>query len=117
MRFHVTGPLRYTLTAREAIELCRLIRPRTVIPIHYEGWSHFREGRAAIERELAAAPDVPGALAADRQAGRAQYQRIRGIGRPGGGVGRRRRVMRLLSMDCILVHIFLGSKFPGRKFM
>lgn len=59
VRFPVTGPLRYTLTAREAIELCRLIRPRTMIPIHYEGWSHFREGRAAIERELARAPDVP----------------------------------------------------------
>ena len=44
VRFHVTGPLRYTLTAREAVELCRLMRPRAVIPIHYEGWSHFREG-------------------------------------------------------------------------
>jgi L-ascorbate metabolism protein UlaG (beta-lactamase superfamily) len=59
VRFPVTGPLRYTLTAREAVELCRLIRPRLVIPIHYEGWSHFREGREAIERELARAPDVP----------------------------------------------------------
>jgi L-ascorbate metabolism protein UlaG (beta-lactamase superfamily) len=59
VRFPVTGPLRYTLTASEAIELCRLIRPRQVIPIHYEGWAHFREGRSAIERELAAAPDVP----------------------------------------------------------
>jgi L-ascorbate metabolism protein UlaG (beta-lactamase superfamily) len=59
VRFPVTGPLRYTLTAGEAIELCRLIRPRVVVPIHYEGWSHFREGRAAVERELADAPDVP----------------------------------------------------------
>jgi L-ascorbate metabolism protein UlaG (beta-lactamase superfamily) len=59
VRFPVTGPLRYTLTAREAIELSRLIRPRLVIPIHYEGWSHFREGRATVERELAGAPDVP----------------------------------------------------------
>jgi L-ascorbate metabolism protein UlaG (beta-lactamase superfamily) len=59
VRFGVTGPLRYTLTAREAIELCRLLRPRTVIPIHYEGWSHFHEGRDAIEREFDAAPDVP----------------------------------------------------------
>ena len=57
VRFHVTGPLRYTMTARDAVELCRLIRPRVVIPIHYEGWSHFREGRAAIERELAKAPE------------------------------------------------------------
>ena len=46
VRFPVTGPLRYTMTAREAVELCGLIRPRTVIPIHYEGWKHFRQGRA-----------------------------------------------------------------------
>ena len=59
VRFHVTGPLRYTLTAREAVELCRRIRPRLVVPVHYEGWSHFRERRAAIERVLAAAPDIP----------------------------------------------------------
>ena len=45
------------MTARDAVELCRLLRPRTTIPIHYEGWSHFREGRAAIEREFARAPD------------------------------------------------------------
>jgi L-ascorbate metabolism protein UlaG (beta-lactamase superfamily) len=57
VRFPVTGPLRYTLTAREAVELCGLIRPRTAIPIHYEGWSHFKQGRAAIERELEGAPE------------------------------------------------------------
>jgi L-ascorbate metabolism protein UlaG (beta-lactamase superfamily) len=56
VRFGVTGPLRYAMTARDAVELCGLVRPRTAIPIHYEGWKHFREGRDAIERELAAAP-------------------------------------------------------------
>ena len=44
------------MTARDAVELCRLVRPRTAIPIHYEGWKHFRQGRDAIERELATAP-------------------------------------------------------------
>jgi len=57
VQFPVTGPLRYTMTARDAVELCRLVRPRTAIPIHYEGWTHFREGREAIERELARAPE------------------------------------------------------------
>jgi hypothetical protein len=28
-----------------------------LIPIHYEGWAHFKEGRAEIERELASAPE------------------------------------------------------------
>jgi L-ascorbate metabolism protein UlaG (beta-lactamase superfamily) len=57
VQFPITGPLRYTMTARDAVELCRLVRPRTAIPLHYEGWKHFREGREAIERELAGAPD------------------------------------------------------------
>jgi L-ascorbate metabolism protein UlaG (beta-lactamase superfamily) len=57
VQFPITGPLRYTMTARDAIELCRVVRPRTAIPIHYEGWGHFREGRDAIERELARAPE------------------------------------------------------------
>jgi L-ascorbate metabolism protein UlaG (beta-lactamase superfamily) len=57
VRFPVTGPLRYTLTARDAVELCSLIRPRVAVPIHYEGWSHFAEGRAAIEHEFAGAPE------------------------------------------------------------
>jgi L-ascorbate metabolism protein UlaG (beta-lactamase superfamily) len=57
VRFPISGPVRYTMSAREAVELCRLIQPRTIVPIHYEGWKHFREGREAIERELAKAPE------------------------------------------------------------
>ncbi|WP_428950463.1 MBL fold metallo-hydrolase [Streptomyces sp. cg35] len=48
VRFPQTGPVRYTLTAARAVELCRELRPRTVMPVHYEGWSHFREGRSAV---------------------------------------------------------------------
>ena len=54
-RFPVTGPVRYTMTAQDAVDLCRLVRPRTTIPVHYEGWTHFRQGGAAIEREFASA--------------------------------------------------------------
>ncbi|MFF3935381.1 MBL fold metallo-hydrolase [Streptomyces phaeofaciens] len=55
--FPLTGPVRYTLTAARAVELCRAVRPHTVLPVHYEGWSHFREGRGAVEAALAKAPD------------------------------------------------------------
>jgi L-ascorbate metabolism protein UlaG (beta-lactamase superfamily) len=58
VRFGVTGPLRYTMTARDAVLLCRRLRPRTAIPVHYEGWAHFREGRAEAERVLAEVPGV-----------------------------------------------------------
>jgi L-ascorbate metabolism protein UlaG (beta-lactamase superfamily) len=56
VRFPISGPLRYTMTAEEASELCGLIDPHTVLPIHYEGWKHFRQGRAAAEHAFASAP-------------------------------------------------------------
>ena len=56
VRFPTTGPLRYTMTAAEAGELLGLVKPTTAIPIHYEGWKHFRQGRAEIEPTFAAAP-------------------------------------------------------------
>lgn len=52
VRFPITGPVHYSLTAREAAEVIRLVRPTTVVPVHYEGWSHFSQGRAEVEREL-----------------------------------------------------------------
>ena len=57
VQFPVTGPLRYSMTARDAVALCRILRPRTAIPIHYEGWKHFRQSQDVIEREFARAPD------------------------------------------------------------
>lgn len=53
VRFPVTGPVHYTLTAREAVELSDLISPRRIVPVHYEGWKHFKQGRAEVEREFA----------------------------------------------------------------
>jgi L-ascorbate metabolism protein UlaG (beta-lactamase superfamily) len=44
------------MTAAQAVELCELIQPSTIVPIHYEGWKHFRQGREEIEREFAKAP-------------------------------------------------------------
>jgi L-ascorbate metabolism protein UlaG (beta-lactamase superfamily) len=44
------------MTAKDAAELCTLMQPHTVVPIHYEGWKHFRQGRADAERAFAAAP-------------------------------------------------------------
>jgi L-ascorbate metabolism protein UlaG (beta-lactamase superfamily) len=57
VQFPITGPVRYSMTARDAVELCGLVRPHTAIPVHYEGWKHFKQGREAIEQELARAPE------------------------------------------------------------
>ncbi|MFI6317638.1 MBL fold metallo-hydrolase [Nonomuraea sp. NPDC050556] len=55
--FPLTGPLRYTMTARQAVRLCETIAPHTILPVHYEGWQHFRQGRDGIERDLRRAPE------------------------------------------------------------
>ena len=60
VRFPVTGPVRYSMTAKQAVETLRLVRPRIAVPVHYEGWRHFRQGRPAVEAALAQAPDVQG---------------------------------------------------------
>lgn len=53
--FPVTGPIRFTMDAGDGVKTARALNPHTIIPIHYEGWKHFREGRTAIEKEFAAA--------------------------------------------------------------
>jgi L-ascorbate metabolism protein UlaG (beta-lactamase superfamily) len=55
VRFPVTGPLRYTMRVTDLVPLCRLMKPATAIPIHFEGWSHF-EAVGVFDRELAALP-------------------------------------------------------------
>lgn len=53
--FPITGPMRYTLRAREVAGIVRLVRPRIVVPIHFEGWSHFESSRA-VGREFGLLP-------------------------------------------------------------
>ncbi|MEU4422660.1 MBL fold metallo-hydrolase [Actinoplanes sp. NPDC024001] len=48
VQFGLTGPLKYTMTGRDAARLIAEVRPRRVVPVHYEGWSHFHEGREEV---------------------------------------------------------------------
>ncbi|MCU0312987.1 MAG: MBL fold metallo-hydrolase [Solirubrobacteraceae bacterium] len=52
----LSGPLRYTMTAQDAVELCALLDPERIVPLHFEGWRHFREPRAQAERVLRSSP-------------------------------------------------------------
>ena len=49
------GPLRFTMNAKEAVDLARLFPDATIVPVHYEGWSHFKQGRTQVEQAFAAA--------------------------------------------------------------
>jgi L-ascorbate metabolism protein UlaG (beta-lactamase superfamily) len=59
VRFPVTGPLRYTMTAREAVLLCGILLLRTTIPIHYEVVSlqaGSRSHRAPVRKRAGECP-------------------------------------------------------------
>jgi L-ascorbate metabolism protein UlaG (beta-lactamase superfamily) len=50
-----TGPFRLTMNGEQAARAARALGARIILPIHYDGWSHFREGRAAADRAFQAA--------------------------------------------------------------
>jgi len=52
VRFGFTGPVRFTMTARDGAELLSLLRPRVTVPVHYEGWTHFRDPESAARQTL-----------------------------------------------------------------
>ncbi len=45
--------LRVTMNGEEAIKTTRLLNPNVVIPIHYEGWWHFKQSASALKNEIA----------------------------------------------------------------
>lgn len=48
------GPHHVTMTAEEGVEVARLFRNATIVPLHFEGWAHFTESRETIARTFAA---------------------------------------------------------------
>ena len=70
VHFPITGPIKYTMTAKDAIELCQLLRPHTAVPGALRGLEPLqagtptdraRTGRRARRREQ------PLGLGTDRQ--------------------------------------------------
>lgn len=42
-RFPVTGPFRLSLNAQAALKVDDWLKPRRIVPIHYDGWKHFSQ--------------------------------------------------------------------------
>jgi L-ascorbate metabolism protein UlaG (beta-lactamase superfamily) len=54
-RVKEVGPQHLTLTATEGVEVARTMPNATILPLHYDGWAHFSEGRPVIEAAFATA--------------------------------------------------------------
>jgi L-ascorbate metabolism protein UlaG (beta-lactamase superfamily) len=55
VQFPLFGPLRLTMNAAEGVRVARATNAHTIVPIHYEGWAHFREPKSEIEKQFASA--------------------------------------------------------------
>ena len=44
--------LRVTMNGEEAIETTKILNPNLVIPIHYEGWWHFKQSVNSLRNEI-----------------------------------------------------------------
>ena len=52
-RVREVGPQHLTLTADEGVLVARAMPGATIVPLHYEGWQHFSEGRPVIDQAFA----------------------------------------------------------------
>jgi L-ascorbate metabolism protein UlaG (beta-lactamase superfamily) len=48
------GPHRLTMNAEEGVHAAQVIRPHTVLPVHYDGWAHFQESKEQAQKVFTA---------------------------------------------------------------
>jgi L-ascorbate metabolism protein UlaG (beta-lactamase superfamily) len=46
------GPFHLTMDTNDAIETAHAFPDATIVPVHYEGWAHFAQGRDDLERSF-----------------------------------------------------------------
>jgi L-ascorbate metabolism protein UlaG (beta-lactamase superfamily) len=54
-RIAAAGDSPLTFTAADAVEVARAMPGALIVPLHFEGWQHFSESRADVERAFTAA--------------------------------------------------------------
>jgi L-ascorbate metabolism protein UlaG (beta-lactamase superfamily) len=52
-RVREVGPAHLTFTAEEGVEVARAMPDAVIVPVHFEGWEHFSEGRDVIAKAFA----------------------------------------------------------------
>ena len=54
-RIAAVGPAHLTMTAGDALQAAGAFPEATLVPVHFEGWTHFSESRADVMRAFASA--------------------------------------------------------------
>lgn len=54
-RVAAAGPSHLTMTATDGVHAARAFPEALIVPLHFEGWQHFSESRADVDRTFSAA--------------------------------------------------------------
>ena len=55
---YLTGFGRYTMNSKDLLKAVNVLNPRTIIPIHYTGWTHFKEKEQVLRTIIASSPST-----------------------------------------------------------
>jgi L-ascorbate metabolism protein UlaG (beta-lactamase superfamily) len=49
---YLTGLGEYTMSSKGLLQSVQVLNPRVVIPIHYRGWTHFKEKESSLKKTI-----------------------------------------------------------------
>jgi L-ascorbate metabolism protein UlaG (beta-lactamase superfamily) len=55
---YLTGWGRYTMNSADLLRSAEVLKPERIIPIHYKGWTHFREKENTLRTKIAGNKNV-----------------------------------------------------------
>ena len=55
---YLTAFGRYTMNSSDLLKSVNVLNPNVIIPIHYKGWTHFKEKEAALRSRIASAEEL-----------------------------------------------------------
>ncbi|TDQ11530.1 MBL fold metallo-hydrolase [Pedobacter metabolipauper] len=59
---YLTGLGRYTMNGRDLLKAIHDLQPNYIIPIHYKGWTHFKEKEQTLKQVLASSVNLGNTL-------------------------------------------------------
>jgi len=55
---YLTGFGQYTMDSKDLIKAVNVLHPNKIIPIHYKGWTHFKETEIVLRKTIEADPSI-----------------------------------------------------------
>jgi L-ascorbate metabolism protein UlaG (beta-lactamase superfamily) len=55
---YLTAWARYTMNGDDYVKSSIAVNPKHIVPLHYQGWTHFKEGLAELKKSVSRHPET-----------------------------------------------------------